>query len=308
MGELLIDSSLPGTTLQRRSGGIIGIGVMGVWGSAGYRNSGGNDFGIYSTSAVTGTAIGTGRNTNQTNANNSGIGLGVNGGVIGGYVSGEQYGFVSKGELFGAYIMGNTITNKPITQIETVNNNRVISYATTATTVDVTTRGKGKLTNGSAFVAFDAAFIQIAELNEENLNITITARGNTNGVYIEKITDKGFYVKENSNGTNSVNFNWTAVSVRKGYENGVALSKEILDANWESNMNKVMHNENSTTTQAKPIYFNGSSVLFTEIPKQPDSAYKKANSSVSEERKVATTTKELEFKLNKTKTNTKGMT
>ena len=273
MGELLVDTTIPGATIQRRSGGVIGIGVSGVWGSSGYKNSGNVDYGIYSTSAF---ASGAGKNSNNTS---NGIGLGVNGGVIGGYINGEQYGFISKGNQFGAYIMGNTFTNKPITQIETINNNRVISYASTSTTVDVTTRGKGQLTNGSSFVSFDTAFTQIAELNDDNLNITITAKGNTNGVYIEKITNTGFYVKENMNGNHSVAFNWTATSVRKGYKEGVSISNEILDTNWESNMSKVMHNENDSTTEALPISFDGTNVKFEELPKQLQSEGRKADNS-----------------------------
>ncbi|WP_264560500.1 beta strand repeat-containing protein [Flavobacterium sp. N2270] len=288
MGELLVDTTVPGATIQRQSGGVIGIGVSGVWGSAGYKDSGNNNYGIYSTSAF---VSGTGRNSNNTS---NSIGLGVNGGVIGGYVKGEQYGFISKGNQFGAYIMGNTITNRPITQIETVNNNKIVSYATTSTTVDVTTRGKGQLTNGAGFVSFDTAFTQIAELNDDNLNITITAKGNTNGIYIEKVTSTGFYVKENMNGNHSVEFNWTATSVRKGYENGVSISREILDTNWENNMSKVMHNENDTTNEALPISFDGTNVKFEELPKQFQPEERKADNSKNINRTPKSDVKEIE--------------
>ncbi|NJM79588.1 MAG: hypothetical protein HC854_08220 [Flavobacterium sp.] len=234
MGESLIDSGVAGAQIQRRSGGTIGVGVTGVFGILGYKNSANNNFGVYSTSALgTGTGRMAGNNSSPGTTPNAGIGIGAIGGVMGGYIKGEQYGFVSKGETFGAYIMGNTFTNKPITQIETIDNNKVISYVATSTTVDITTRGKGQLTNGKGYVVFDKAFTQLADLSDENLNITITAKGNTNGIYIENITRDGFYVKENMDGNHTVAFNWSAISVKKAYKDGIEVSKEILDPNWE---------------------------------------------------------------------------
>lgn len=298
MGELLVDSNITGAAIQRRSGGVIGIGVSGTWASSGYRNSAGNDYGIYSTSALT---TGTGRLSSQAGIESSGIGIGINGGVMGGFINGQQYGLVTKGQHFGAYIVGNTFTNKPITQIETINNNKVISYATTSATVDVTIRGKGKLINGVGFVSFDTSFIQSAELDEENLTITITATGNTNGIFIEKTTNNGFYVKENMNGNHSVTFNWTAVSIRKGYKNGVVISNEILDPNWENNMSEVMRNENDTTSEAQPIYFDGAKIRFSEIPNQSNSLFNKADPIKNIKENHKTNIKEATIKKNEVK-------
>jgi hypothetical protein len=283
MGELLVDTGVFASTIQRRSGGVIGISAVGVFGSAGYRNSAGNDFGIYSTSNLNGGAVGTGKMSSQPN---SGIGFGAHGGMIGGYAKSENYGFVAQGKQFGAYILGNTFTNKPIAQIETIDNKKTVSYASSSTTVDVSTRGKGELVNGSGFVAFDTNFKNMAILSDEHLNITLTARGNTKGVYIEKITQNGFYVKENMDGVSSVAFNWTAISIKKGYENGIEISKEILNNNWEQNMDKVMHDENDQVNSGTPIYFDGNQVRFETIPEEYTPESRKASPLKNVERKI----------------------
>ncbi len=266
MGETLIDSSIGGAQIQRRSGGVMGISLVGVFGILGYKTSGNVDIGGYfSSEGITTPGVDTGKFTSESKPY-GGIGIGAVGGVMGGYIKGQNYGFIAKGKDFGAYIMGNTITNKPIAQIETVNNQRIVSYASTSTSIDINSRGKGQLINGEGYVAFEKIFADLADLTDENLNITITAKGNTNGIYIDRVTKDGFYVKENMNGNHNVTFNYSAVTTRKGYEKGMEISTEILEANWEKNMDDVMFNENNTNSSAKPIHFDGTKVKFEDLP------------------------------------------
>lgn len=152
---------------------------------------------------------------------------------MGGYVKGNQYGLISKVEEFGMYVQGNTITSQPIVQLtERDGLKKIISYTTTSTEVNVTTRGIGKLTNGESYITFKDAFKNLVS-NNETINITITPTGEKNGVYINKVTLDGFYVKENLKETSQASFNWTAIGIQLGHENGVKLSETLLDKDFD---------------------------------------------------------------------------
>ena len=195
---------------------------------------------------------------------------------MGGYVQGNQFGLISKGKDFGIYVDGNTITNKPIIQLEESEGKRIATYAITSTSVDVTTRGKVKLINGEAFVNFNDTFINsisTSEIgknvdNEDSINITITPIGDCNGVFVKQITNKGFFIKENNKGVSNVALNWTAIGTRKGYEKGIEITDEILDKDFDSKMSGVMFNDGDAKNNGKPIYFDGNKVRFEESPSE----------------------------------------
>ncbi len=272
VGQLLVDTTVGGAGIPRRSGGVLGEN-SGTWASLAYKSNGGASalYGLYASTATNGNGIG---KTSSPVANNS-IGMGINGGFMGGYIQGSQYGLISKGQDFGMYVDGNTITNKPYIQLIEGNNNRVATYASTSTSVDVTTRGKGKLTNGEAFISFNEAFknaVSSSELlksadSEDSINITVTPVGESNGIYIKKITEAGFYIKENNKGKSNVTFNWTAVGTQKGFEKGIKVSDVVLAQNFDTNIKGVMTPDTEDQkTNAIPIYFDGNKVRFEEAP------------------------------------------
>lgn len=248
------------------SGGVFGAGGSGQFGMLGYNSLAGNQFCVYGGGANDSLNNGNTGKTGNTSSNPSNlIGLGINGGFMGGYVKGNQFGLMTQGDEFGMYVQGNTITNEPIVQLtETNNAQRTISYTATSTEVDVTTRGVGKLSNGESYITFKEAFKNLVS-NNEAINITITPTGETNGVYISKVTNDGFYVKENTNGRSNASFNWTAIGTRKGYENGVVISDTVLSNNFDKNMNGVMNNDGGKE-EGTPIYFDGNNVRFERIP------------------------------------------
>lgn len=260
IGDVLRDSGVTSSVVPDRTGGVLGTNGSNTWGILGYRNSAGNTYGGYfSTGGTAVTSSGTGRIFTTPN---NGIGIGVNGSFFGGYIKGNQYGLMSKGDEFGLYVKGNSIVTNPIIQLSEGNTKRVSSYATMSTSVDVSTRGKGKLINGKTFISFDTEFKEIASLSIDELNITVTPLGATKGVYVSGITKEGFYVQENMEGTSNAGFNWTAISTRKNYENGVQISNLILSNNYDENMNEIMFDESDTTREAKPIMHDGSQVKF----------------------------------------------
>ena len=266
IGDVLRDSSVGTSTIPDRTGGVMGYNGSNAWGVLGYRNSAGTGFGTYAGLIAANIGGGAGKSSSTNKTPNNGIGIGTTGGFMGGFIKGEQYGLISKGEEFGLYVTGNTITNSPIIKLTENNNERVATYVPTSTSIDINTRGKGKLSNGETFVTFDKNFIASASLDTENINITITPTGATNGVYIDRVTKTGFYVKENLKGTSNASFNWTAISTQKGFENGVSLSKEILANDFDKKMDGVMYNEADTTGEATPIHFDGNKVLFERMP------------------------------------------
>lgn len=260
------DILLLGTSTQPdATGGVLGTNASGGFGILGYKSKNGTTFSVYGGSqAGTINAGNTGKNSGNSQPNNT-IGIGVNSGFMGGYVKGNEYGLISSGDEFGMYVQGNTITNEPIVQLTDTNNaQRTISYTATSIEVDVTTRGTGKLTNGESFITFKEAFKNLVS-SEEGINITITPMGETNGVYISKVTSEGFYVKENRNGSSNVSFNWTAIGTRKGYEKGVEISDTVLSNNFDKNMNGVMNNDGGKE-EGTPIYFDGNQIRFERMP------------------------------------------
>lgn len=246
------------------TGGVLGTNAAGSFGILGYKSRAGTTYSVYGGVSAASVAAGnTGKGTSK--EQNNLIGLGINGGFMGGYIKGSQYGLVSKGEEFGIYVQGNTITNKPIVQLtETNTSQKTISYTATSTEVDVTTRGTGKLTNGESFITFKEAFKNLVSSNE-SINVTITPTGETNGVYISRVTKDGFFVKENLKGTSNASFNWTAIGTRAGYESGVEISDSILANDFDKNMNGVMSNDGEKE-EGTPIHFDGNKIKFERIP------------------------------------------
>lgn len=261
IGDILL---LGPSTQPDASGGVLGSSASGDFGILGYKSKNGTNFSVYAGNTNNTFGSGAGRNS-YSNTTNNRIGMGINGGFMGGYVKGNQYGLITKGEEFGMYVQGNTITNEPIVQLtETNNTKRTITYTATSTEVDVTTRGVGKLSNGESYITFKEAFKNLVS-NNEAINITITPTGETNGVYISKVSKDGFFVKENLNGKSNATFNWTAIGTRKGYENGVEISDTILSNKFDDNMNGVMHNDGEKE-EGTPIYFDGNKIKFERIP------------------------------------------
>lgn len=266
VGQTLRDTGVAGSTIPQRTGGVMGESGSGSFGILGYRDSNGTQFSVYGGGAAGSIAGGNGgrMSSNENSTPNNMIGLGINAGFMGGYVVGSEYGLVSKGKEFGIYVSGKTITNEPIVELVENNGVKTPTYATTSTSIDVTSRGKGKLNNGETFVAFDKGFASMVKANDD-LNIIITPTGATNGVYVSHITSNGFYVKENMNGTSNSGFSWMATGTKAGYENGIEISSEILAADFDKKMEGVMINDGNEK-EGTPIYFDGQNVKFERIP------------------------------------------
>jgi hypothetical protein len=204
------------------------------------------------------------------------IGLGIYGGVMGGWVKGLVYGTNFSGDKYGIYVHGNTVTNSKYVQLNTSASAdvRIASYATTALTNELSSKGKISLINGQATVTFDNRLIELCDLN--SLVITATPMGNCNGVYIDNITEEGFVIKELNNGMHNVLVSFIISGTLK--QSSEFTENEILNNQYETNMNGVMHNDYDNSTDALPIWYDGQNVRHDPVPR-------KGNSEGTEENK-----------------------
>ena len=253
-------------TIADGSGGVLGFGGTGNYGMLGYRGLSGLIYSVYGGGGIGGsiTILNNGNRMASESTPNNHVGIGINGGFMGGFVSGRQFGLVSSGTDFGMYVQGKTIVNEPIVKLtDNGSAERNATYVPTSTEIDVMTRGRGQLTNGSTFIAFKKAFSE-SIAPSATINVTVTPMSETNGVFVSRITSDGFYVTENRSGTTNAAFSWVAIGTQKGYENGLNVSKTVTAKNFDANMAQVMQSENGQSETS--MYFDGTNVLFERIP------------------------------------------
>lgn len=246
-----------------RTGGVMGYDYGAGIGALGYYSSAFTDYSVYGFGLAYQTGVAAGRfssaNHNNFSEKNTNIGLGIYGGVMGGWVRGMKYGFHAKGETYSLYVDGNAYTNKPLTYlIESDDNQRVASYMTTSIKPEVTTNGKTALQNGRVFVSFDKNFSKVIS-NLEDIVITATPQGKSNGVYIDNISRDGFWIIENNDGVSNVKISWIAITQIKGEENPVVPS-DLLAEDFDKKMDKVMFNDNNTTEEAQSLWWDGTKI------------------------------------------------
>lgn len=204
---------------------------------------------------------------------NTMVGLGIYGGVMGGWMRGLVYGTYLKGDRYSLYVDGKTYMNEPITQLVATDGDRQAVYGSSAMKVEISDRGKSTLTNGETHIAFSEAFKQTISANPDELTITVSPMGNSNGVYISSYDENGFTVKENNNGASNVQFNWIAIGTRKNFES-VEHSPEVIANDFDGKMNNVMYNDNNTQGTPQPMWWDGTEVRWDNPPaKQIDPNY-----------------------------------
>jgi len=260
-----------------RCGAVIGDDFGIALGALAYYASNLNDYSVYGFGGAYQVGLPVGRNSNRLSEPNTHIGLGMYGGVMGGWIRGLVYGTHIKGDRYSLYVDGKTYTNEPVTElVATANGSRIPAYAISSLQPALYARGKSALENGRRYIAFDAAFMSMIDDNPESLVITVSATGNSKGLYIASQDNKGFFVQENDNGTGSTTFSWIAVANRKGYDQMVH-APELLQGDFDKKMNGVMFNDNNKTDKPQSLWWDGSQVRYdTPPPKKPDTNYQPA--------------------------------
>ncbi|MFT3795015.1 beta strand repeat-containing protein [Flavobacterium sp.] len=247
-----------------RSGGILGGHSGGVyWASLGYRASSGNFYGVYGTSTTTGTGRMAQQNTE------SSIGGGFYGGAIGSWSKGNAIGQISSGNLFASYNSGDEYTAGKQIELVDTGNAKTAAYTVTSTESVIYKKGKITLQNGSARIDFD---VNYRNLLGDVPVVTVSPMGQCNGLYIESVDKNGFTVKELGNGTSNVSVSWIAVGDR--IDASANVQKDVLDKDFDANLNDAMFNENNTQQNGKGVWTQGSRIHFGQLA-QPQNPSKK---------------------------------
>jgi hypothetical protein len=255
-----------------RTGGVLGYDFGYATGGLGYFASNGIDYSVYGFGQVYTQGLGAGKLTPGASLialeQNTNIGLGIYGGFMGGWVKGLVYGTMLSGDRYGLYVDGTTYMNEPLVQLIETSGDRQPVYGTSAMKIEISDRGKSTLSNGTMYIAFTPEFKNTISTNPNELTITISPMGNSNGLFIESYDENGFTVRENNNGNSSVQFNWIAIGTRKDYET-VEHSSEIIANDFDQKMNGVMHND-ANPVNGQPIWWDGNDIRFDAAPaKQP---------------------------------------
>jgi hypothetical protein len=260
-----------------RSGGVMGYDFGVALGALGYYANSTIDYSVYGFGIAyfTGAAGGKGEKSNSILPEvNTNIGIGIYGGMMGGWFRGLAYGTHVKGEIYSMYIDGKTYANAPITQLIETENNRQPVYSTSAMKVEISDRGKSNLNSGEVYVPFTQEFKNTISADPNELTITVSPMGNSNGVYISSYDANGFTVKENNSGVSNVAFTWIAIGTRKNYET-MDHNAQILDKTFDQKMEGVMYNDNNTTGTPQTMWWDGTQMRFDVPPpaKQADPNY-----------------------------------
>ena len=268
-----------------RSGGVLGNDFGVAMGALGYYSSGLLDYAVYGFGLAHANGTAGGRMSTNFSEKNTNIGLGIYGGVMGGWVRGMKYGFHTKGETYSLYVDGNGYTNKPLAYLITTDGNKKIaSFMSTSMRPEVTVNGKSNLENGKVFVPFDISFQQIIA-NIDDVIITASPQGKSNGVYIDTISKEGFWIYENNDGTSNVKISWIAITKIKGEENP-ELSEDLLAKDFDTKMDRVMFNENDNINTAQSLWWDGTKIRWDRPTSEKSDTETKKLSRPTEESKT----------------------
>lgn len=245
-----------------RVGGALGYqSNNGEYGILGYERSNGDNYAVLGSSTAYNGIVGGGPGTRNGEIVNSSIGFGFSSGFLGGHIKGNQYGLITKGDIVGQYTDGSSISNKGYAVINTKNNgNKTVTYAATSTTVDVSTKGTGKLVNGTAKIVFDSNYSELTA-KDKPVIVTVTPMGETKGVYIAEVTNDGFIVKENGNGTSNASFYWIAIG-EKTNARELNVPSELLAKDFDTNLDSFLTIDEEAKETSKAMWWNGTSLEF----------------------------------------------
>ncbi len=248
-----------------RGGGVFGGSSSGnpptSWGSLGYRNSGSTHYGAYHTSEANGSGF------LSNNGQMAGVGSGSFGDMMGGWIRGDLMGLATSGEMYALYNDGNTYTEGYSADIINTVEGRKATYSVTSTKLKVYDDGNKIITENEMFVPFSNDFSAVIS-DKQNPTITVSSVGGWAPLYIKEVRNDGFIVANDNYNGDEVEFSWIAVAERIDSELA-SLPEDIKDNDFNQNMKGFMFNENVTTRNATPMWWDGAALRFDRIPETP---------------------------------------
>lgn len=197
------------------------------------------------------------------------IGIGAYGDLFGADIHGRIYGLYTEGGVYAAYSNGDVYTKGLDIQLQRNNQNEeklAALYNMVSTDVKVYAAGKGKLINGVCVINFDEKFKNVVSPNEQVM-ITVTPNGNSNGVYIAEIyRNTGFKVVENNNGSSNVEFTYIAVGTRTGYENPT-LPDEVISSDYNEKIATGLNDDSNIGEDGRGLYYQDGKLIVGKHPK-----------------------------------------
>jgi hypothetical protein len=251
------------TGAARRSAGVMGFYNNAVtWGALGYVASTGTLYGVYGTTAY---ASGAGKVLPGSGEVYSGVGIGGWGDLFGADIHGKIYGMYVEGGNYGIYSNGAIISNSISVQLQDVGKSEMTPlYTNVSTDVSVQTSGYAEMINGKCTVRFDKNFTEVISTSVPVV-VTITPMGQSQGVYISEVSETGFAIVENNNGTSSVKISFIAIGRRAGYETTV-VSPEVLATDYTQKIASGLINDGASEGIAQGLYYSEGKLLLGQVP------------------------------------------
>jgi hypothetical protein len=252
-----------------RSGGCFGGKNNGtVWGSMGYRTSGGAEYGGYFTSYT----FGTGKSM-LGKPTSVGIGLGSWGELFGADIHGKVYGAYVEGGNYALYSNGAVFKNDVDVHLQDIDSRSMaVLYTNVSTDVTVQTSGFSMLSKGTCHIEFDAGFKKVVS-PDVPIVVTVTPTGNCNGVHVSEVTKGGFTVMENNGGKSNVKIAFIAVGRRAGYERP-QLPEEVILADYVKKLSRGLHNDGDPNSDGEGLYFENGGLYVGVHPSTLPDPYK----------------------------------
>jgi hypothetical protein len=114
-------------------------------------------------------------------------------------------------------ILGNLTVSGTKSAVVTTSKGRRLLMAVEAPTVDVMTRGSGRLQQGKAVIKLDSTLLEVINTSVP-YTVYVTCTSECNGLYISNKAITEFVVQEVGGGTSNATFDWILIAKRKGYE------------------------------------------------------------------------------------------
>ncbi|KPL20028.1 MAG: hypothetical protein AMJ92_00900 [candidate division Zixibacteria bacterium SM23_81] len=121
----------------------------------------------------------------------------------------------------GLYVNGYAVITGTVSKVVQTSHGREAVSTLCTPYEEIMASGTGRLSNGEAHISFEPLFSD-AISPRVPLKITITPSGKWSGIYIAERSVDGFTVRSET-GALDVEFDWTAIGRRKGYEKKLAL-------------------------------------------------------------------------------------
>ncbi len=239
-------------TAATKSTGILGQAYATQLGSAGavgisLNSAGNSEIGVLGDYAFFGAAVfglGTGGNfTDMISPRDYGV-FGTVGVDFGTGVYGKNSS--TSASAFGVYCNGNfAVTGIKSASVPTTKGNQLV-YCTESPELWFEDLGFGTLIDGSIHIKLDAMFQETVYIdNSHKIHVFLQEEGDSNGLFVTIDTDnKGFTVKEKSNGSSNNSFSYRIMAKRRFYQN----QRFGVDANQPLENNLIKHKDIPVTT------------------------------------------------------------